>query len=150
MSVTVEITTKLVTITCCRTDCGILFAVPERWQQTRRRDHSDFFCPNGHPQRYNARSEEEKLREELASAQRSLKWQREDNRRLADDNMTLARSRTALRGVVTRLRRKAVAGECAFCGHRFPDVAAHVAELHPGVEPEASDSDEQGTDVDAV
>jgi hypothetical protein len=140
---TIQVTADLITETCCRSDCGILFAVPADWQARKRRDHTNFYCPNGHDQHYVGKTEEEKLKEELKRTRENLEWHRERGDRLADDNMTLARSRTALRGVVTKLRRKAASGECAYCHERFPDVAAHVAELHPDVQAEASDADEE-------
>lgn len=138
----VTIGLDLMILTCCQAGCGLSFAVPEHWYRKRREDHSWWYCPNGHQQHFAAKSEAEKLREQLARTERDLKWQADRSRRLADDNMTLARSRRALRGVVTRLKRQAVAGRCAFCDHEFPDVVAHVAEAHPGIATEASDEDE--------
>lgn len=107
MPTTIEISTNLVTVTCCNTACGILYAVPERWNRVKRSDHTDFYCPNGHSQGYADQTEEEKLR-----------------------------------GVVTKLKNRAAAGRCAFCDHEFDDVAAHVAQEHPGVVTDATDEDE--------
>lgn len=156
--VTVEVTANLVTETCCRAGCGVLFAMPADLQKRLRADHRDFYCPNGHNQYYSAKTEAEKLRDELAAAKRDAKFYAERSDRLANDNMTLARSRTALRGVVTRLKRKAIAGECAFCHQRFTDVAEHVAQEHPGVSTEAvedgsddiCDADHQNGQTDAM
>jgi len=128
---TIDVFTQLETITCYRSDCGILFAVPALWQQSKRRDHSNFYCPNGHSQGYLAKSREEELAEKLAhmTASRDRHVKRADQ--LADDNMTLANQKRALKGVATKLRRKAASGTCAWCSHTFPDVAAHVAAEHP-------------------
>lgn len=50
-------------ITCC--NCGIIFAVPEHWESSRREDHQNFWCPNGHQQAFLSKSETEKLRTDL-------------------------------------------------------------------------------------
>lgn len=141
--VTIEVAASLVTETCCRSDCGILFAVPADWQQRRRRDHTNFYCPNGHSQVYAAKSEEEKLRDELASKERSLRWESDRRKRAEESAMNLARSRSALRGQVTKLKNKAKAGECAFCHEQFANVAAHVQAEHPGVSTDATEEDER-------
>lgn len=149
MPTTVEISTTLVPITCHVSYCGILFAVPERWNRSKLQDHSTFYCPNGHAAMYAGKTEEEKLREQLTRTEAVLSRERDLGKRLADDNMNLANSRRALRGVVTRLRNKAAAGRCAFCDHEFPDVAAHVAAEHPGVVTDATPADEaEPTDGD--
>lgn len=138
----IEVATELDTITCYKTDCGILFAVPALWMENKRRDHSDFTCPNGHHQAFLKKSREDELKDELARTKRTLDYFREDNHRLNDDKTKLKRQVSAQRGVATRLRNKAIAGECAFCHQRFPDVAEHVQAEHPGeaAEEEGSES----------
>lgn len=129
---TIEVTTQLDTITCYRTDCGILFAVPVHWKATKLRDHKDFWCPNGHPQAYLSKSNEEKLQEELKRTKATVDYLRSDNHRLADDKTRLKHQVRAHKGVATRLRNKAIAGICAFCSCEFPNVAEHVRTDHPG------------------
>lgn len=46
--------------------CGISWAVPLPFQQKRKKDHVTYFCPNGHGQHWTGKSEEERLRDELA------------------------------------------------------------------------------------
>lgn len=128
----VEVTTALVTITCYRTDCGILFAVPEHWQATKLRDHEDFWCPNGHSQAYLGKSQEEKLRDELARVRKIAEMERKTSARLEEDKIRLKHQVRAQKGVATRLRNKAIAGICAFCEHEFANVAEHVKTAHPG------------------
>lgn len=128
----VEVATELDTITCYKTDCGILFAVPVLWLNNKRRDHSSFTCPNGHSQGFFGKSKEEQLKEELAKTKKTLDYFREDNHRLNDDKRRLKRQAAAQKGVATRLRNKAIAGICGFCEHEFANVAEHVKQEHPG------------------
>lgn len=130
--VMIDVSVNLVTETCCRSDCGILFAVPEDWQRQRRRDHTNFYCPNGHHQAYLAKSKEEQLRDELAKTRQSVEYYRKATARLEDDKTKLKHQVRAQKGVATRLRNKAIAGICAFCEHEFPNVAEHVKAEHPG------------------
>jgi hypothetical protein len=129
--VTIDVSVNLVTETCCVSTCGILFAVPEDWQRQRRRDHTNFYCPNGHHQAYQAKTKEEQLRDELAKAKQALDYQRQRGDRLEDDKTHLKHQVRAQKGVATRLRNKAIAGICAFCEHEFANVAEHVRAEHP-------------------
>ena len=106
----VEVATELDTITCYRTDCGILFAVPVLWMENKRRDHSDFTCPNGHHQAYLAKSKEEELKDELKRARGIAEAERAYAARLDEDKTRLKHQLRAQKGVVTRLRNKAIAG----------------------------------------
>jgi hypothetical protein len=62
-------TTNFETIECC--ECGILFQIPESYDENRREDGGEFFCPNGHGQSYtNTPSEKiKKLESEKTSLQ---------------------------------------------------------------------------------
>lgn len=138
---TLQLGVELEMLTCYLRTCGIQFAAPADWLDRRRRDHAEFHCPNGHAQSFQAKTKEELLREELQRTKRTVDYLRTDNQRLADQRATLKRSVAAQKGVATRLRNKAIAGECAFCHQRFPDVAEHVQAEHPG----ESAADEDGS-----
>lgn len=127
----VEVAIELQTITCYLGTCGITFAVPTLWHAAKVSDHTDFVCPNGHYQHFLAKTKEEQLREELQKARNALDYQRKRGDRLEDDKQHLKRQVSAQRGQVTKLKRKAAAGECAFCHQQFPDVASHVESEHP-------------------
>jgi hypothetical protein len=138
----IAVATELDTITCYRTDCGILFGVPPLWMANKRRDHSDFTCPNGHPQAFIRKSKEEELKEELARTKRTVDYLRSDNHNLQEQKARLKRSVAAQKGVATRLRNKAIAGQCAFCHETFPNVAEHVQAEHPSEAAEVEEGDE--------
>lgn len=52
--------------------CGVTFAIPTPLEQNLRDKHTNFYCPNGHDLHYPAKSEAEKLREQLNEANRKL------------------------------------------------------------------------------
>jgi hypothetical protein len=114
---------ELVELSCG--SCGTAFAIAEQLYKQRRKDHGSFYCPNGHNRYFPGESEEEKLRRQLKAQQ---DYAESLNSRLDQRE----RSLSATRGVVTKLRKRAVAGACPFGCHRtFANVARHVATVHP-------------------
>lgn len=111
-------------------NCGITFGVPNDWDDARRQDGLTFYCPNGHHQCYR-KTEVDLLRERLANTQAyrdslsAMLTHETDQRKAAE------RSAAALRGVVTRTKNRAQAGQCIACSRRFPNLTAHMAAMHP-------------------
>lgn len=138
---TITFTEKLYTQTCC--DCHMTFGVPDAFDAARREDHRRFFCPNGHGLSYYDKSEADKLREQLAAKDREIAAQRSrveaEQKRVAEARAqrdTAQRSLSATKAVVTRTKKKIVAGRCPCCSHQFKDLKVHMATQHPAYDPE--------------
>jgi hypothetical protein len=116
------------TVTNCG-DCGIPFAIPRDLYADRRKDGRSFYCPNGHFISY-AETENQRLARELA-------YQKDRRAAIAAERDQIQASLSATRGVVTRMRNRAIAGECSFCGQHLHDLARHVARMHPNEKAEA-------------
>jgi chromosome segregation ATPase len=138
---TITVETHLVTQACV--SCGMLFAVAEDYDRRRREDHQQFYCPAGHSQVYSGKSEAERLREQLAAKEREVlaaksrieaEQQRTANARSERDAVT--RSLRATRAVVTRTKKKIVAGRCPCCSHQFKNLRDHMAKEHPKYDPD--------------
>ena len=84
-------------LSCC--NCGITFAIPNDFDNGRRKDHNNFYCPNGHPLSYNKKSEEDILSEKLSKCNMTI-------RNLSDDQKFLSDSNRSLRGVITKQKKK--------------------------------------------
>ncbi len=124
MTKTVSIETELVPLDCA--SCGTTFAITRRYMTARRRDHANFWCPNGHCNIYKGESDLE-----LAERQR-----REANARavhLKDQLDAERRSNAAIRGHLTRARNRIANGVCPVkgCRRHFDNVQAHMATVHP-------------------
>jgi len=52
------------TVQCA--DCGIDFCLPDQLHRARLNDHANFYCPHGHSNYYPGKSEEAKLRDQIA------------------------------------------------------------------------------------
>lgn len=126
---TIEVTTTLATNTC--TQCGTLYAMPVRMQQERRRDHATFYCPQGHQQYYPGKSDEEKLREQLATANKRIGWAETRAQAAQDQADTAEHRRRAQKAVTTKLKKRIAAGVCPCCRRNFQDLHRHMAGQHP-------------------
>lgn len=110
--------------------CGITHAIPQELKDHQTRQHRDgrqqinIYCPLGHTYIIAGEGEAKKLQRQLGYAQDSLAATR------AELDQTKG-SLTATKGVVTRMRKRAIAGACQFCHRHFTNVARHMATQHP-------------------
>jgi hypothetical protein len=118
---------RLVATSCW---CGIGHAIPEDLYNAASRDHTkSVYCPLGHEWVFTGETEAQKLARQLTAQQ---EYADSLNRRLTDEQ----NHSRAVRGVVTKLRKAAINGQCAFCHRHFANVARHMATQHPREIPE--------------
>ena len=84
-------------ITCYK--CGISFWVKSQYKNDLIECQNTFYCPNGHPQCFNGKTEAEKQREAKERYKRWYEQARAEIYRLANSNR-------ALKGVITRQKKK--------------------------------------------
>jgi len=84
--------------------CGVSFWITKSYQKELRRCHNTFYCPNGHSQNYPAKTEGEKAIEER---DRYKRWYNDQK----ETSQSLARSNSALRGVIERNKQVPKGGE---------------------------------------
>lgn len=116
---------KTFTVQSC-INCGVDFAMTDDLMGQRRRDGMDFYCPNGHPQRY---TETDATR--LKKAQEALERARAAEVHLRDQRDAAERSASAYKGQVTRIKKRVGNGVCPCCGRSFQQLARHMATKHP-------------------
>jgi len=85
--------------------CGITYALPKSFVQKKRDDHSTFYCPNGHRRHFPQMSDEEKLQEQLKHCQADRDFWMDGHDTAVKRQAALKRSRGALRGVITRMKK---------------------------------------------
>lgn len=112
---------------CC--SCGVPFGMAREYMEKKRRDHSTFHCPNGHAQHYTGETEEARLK-------RQLKYANDERARITAERDQIEASRRAYKGQATKLRNRALAGECPVCGQHLRDLARHMGRQHPDEKPE--------------
>lgn len=105
-------------------ECGVTFGMTEEFIAQRRADHRGFHCPNGHSRYYPQKSEAEKLRDRLRSAEARLTH--------TQDQLQMTEyQRRAQKGQNTRLKNRIAAGVCPCCNRSFQDLRRHMAGQHP-------------------
>lgn len=118
-----QIHTSVLTVIECG-ECGITFGMTEEFIKQRRADHHSFYCPNGHSRYYPQKSEAEKLRDRLRSAEAQLTH--------TQDQLQMTEyQRRAQKGQNTRLKNRIAAGVCPCCNRSFQDLRRHMAGQHP-------------------
>lgn len=119
----IHLEVDMVVDSCWHEGCGQPFAMSRRFERARVRDGGSFYCPAGHKLYYGEGSaaREKRLREQ---AEATAKIER--RKRLAAE-----RSKNAVRGHLTRAKRRANSGTCPHCARSFKQVKEHIARMHP-------------------
>lgn len=103
--------------------CGIEFAAPANYVKKRREDAADFYCPNGHSQRY-TKSKVQILEEKLAEEQRKREW--------AEKGRDTARRAEAIAaGKLKAMKHRVKNGVCPRCKRSFENLQRHMKTKHP-------------------
>ena len=123
------VTVKLVAVTCC--NCGVAFGMSDDFHERRRRDHGLFYCPAGHSQHFTGKSDIEKLREELAVKEQSV-------RHVQQQAEFQRKEAIAAKAAATKLRNRVSKGVCPCCNRTFTNLARHMKTKHPE-QPEAKE-----------
>jgi hypothetical protein len=108
------------------------FGMDREFYNARRRDHASFSCPAGHAQHYTAKSESERLKDELENMRGTAKWYEDAYARQQVERQRLQRVVSAKKGTITKLKKRAANGVCPCCTRTFANVARHMATKHPG------------------
>lgn len=118
----------LTTCTCYK--CGILFAMPAHYHQELRATARDFWCPSGHPQAY-VKSTVDHLKEQVEAQKRNAKWWEDQAHTRGQQRDLAQRQARALKGVVTKVKKRVGNGVCPCCTRTFANLARHMTCKHP-------------------
>lgn len=117
MSAVLKFDYALETMECA--NCFMVIALPKRFIADRRDDHRTFYCPVGHHNFFPAKSEAEKLREQLEhekqrtfTAQQQTRMEREQREKLE------------------RKLKRVSGGACPECNRHFKNVERHMKSKH--------------------
>lgn len=123
--------------------CGVVFGIESSHNAVLRETHRDFYCPNGHAQHWLAETDAERLAKELRAQRdqtaREKHWREQAETRARNIRLEKEHVERRLRGtksVVTRMKRRAIAGRCPCCSHEFKDLKRHMKTQHPRFDPD--------------
>lgn len=112
-------------------NCGCTYGITTAYERDRRKDHKTWYCPNGCARHYPQKNVEEQLRAELARTEGQVAVER-TRAQEAEREAVFERNRArALKGHLTRARRRAAAGICPCCKRSFKQVRDHMQGQHP-------------------
>lgn len=115
--------TQTLTLIHCAA-CGVPFGITGDFEQRRRADHKKFYCPTGHSNVFNGKTDTEKQRERAERLERQLA-----NR---DEDLRAAKVAHAVtKGKLTKTRNRIARGVCPCCNRSFANLARHMAGQHP-------------------
>lgn len=118
--------------------CGVWFGMARTFVKQRDADGLTFYCPNGDKIRY-AAAELTALKAELDQARADAAFKRNEIARLE-------RSRSAVKGQLTKARKRAAAALCPVpgCKRQIVQMARHLATVHPEFVADHEDHDHDG------
>lgn len=122
-------TGTLEVITCG--GCGITFGMEETFYNLRKSDHKNWHCPNGCERHFTSKSEADKLREELNSANNLLAIRQSI---ISDKNQRIEQlgySVRSLKAAKTKILNRVKNGVCPCCNRTFKDLQNHFKSKHP-------------------
>lgn len=120
-----------IVITCCNTDCGISFAVPNWWNKGKRDTHTWFHCPNGHRQKYMEETEEEKMRRERDIARQQVARAEDEKREAVARAERATKKADKAEAARKRVVKRAAVGVCPCCSRTVGQLARHMKTKHP-------------------
>jgi len=115
-------------------NCGMEFGISVDFETRRRDDHKSFYCPNGHPQSFPGKTENEKeiARLKLELNSRELEAKRATERaKWAESSAHGARiSAGRAKAAMARVSARVHAGVCPHCNRTFKQLASHMKQKH--------------------
>ncbi len=116
-----EIQDTLTVLDCA--SCGVVFAITDDLEQRRRADGKQFYCPNGHTNVFKE--------SDVARLQRQLETAKRDGRFYEQRWQDEKRSKAAIKGQLTKTKKRVSNGVCPCCNRHFVDLERHMNGQHP-------------------
>lgn len=114
-------TLTLTEATCAH--CGTHFAIDAFLQRQFRENAITFYCPNGHKLWYEI-SKADELKKENQNLRNRVAWAETEAEQAKKE-------KTALKGQLTKTRKRIANGVCPCCHRTFKQLAAHMDNKHP-------------------
>jgi hypothetical protein len=134
----IRVGTRLVPVTCA--SCGVVFGLNDGHEGHLRRSHQGFYCPNGHSNYWSGQNDAERYKALYEQEQKRTEAARLDANHQREQRQAEERRARALKGVVTRTKRRVAHGVCPCCNRTFRDLAQHMSGQHPDYVKTAKDA----------
>lgn len=118
----------MVEATCC--NCYTHFGMDQTLYNRLQANGGTFWCPLGHAQHYTD-TEIQRLKKQLKNANDRMNYAEQRAECKAIEAEEAKRSRTAIKGQLTKTRKRIVNGVCPCCHRTFHQLASHMQQKHP-------------------
>lgn len=130
---TYAVSTTLIVWECPSEGCGIVYGIPKEFADSLHANGGSYYCPNGHRLSWRE-TDADRLRKKLNAAERRAESSEQAARYQREQRLRIERSNIALRGHLTRMRRRIAAGVCPVPGCKrtgFTQTVRHIRAKHP-------------------
>jgi hypothetical protein len=114
------------TYACCV--CGVMFALEATYDNKRRQDGKEFYCPNGHNLHYGGSKSKDDEINRLAKTLERAEALYAAEKQAADKLMA---ERNAAKKELSRIKTRVKNGVCPCCNRTFVDLQRHMKTKHP-------------------
>lgn len=137
MGTTFVVNTSLTTVVCG--ECSGTYAIQERYREECQKKGESWTCPyckTGWG--YSGNSDNEKLKRENERLQCRITNLACQVTQRSHERDHFRKSRDAIKGVVTKIKKRVANGVCPCCKRSFANLHAHMANQHPAYAEPAS------------
>ena len=110
--------------------CSIIYALPEGRLNRCEENGENWYCPNGHSLVFITTKVQEKEKE-IERLKASLNYSNQRAELHQQNYINAERKRAALKGVITKTKKRAANGVCPCCNRYFVNVHRHMQSKHP-------------------
>lgn len=104
-------------------NCSMAFGMSANFIKRRRDDHKMFYCPAGHNNYYNGKTEAQRLRDELTKKEASLEQERARAAQARHERDQVAKAHR-------KMRKRVMNGVCPCCNRSFENLRRHMETQH--------------------
>lgn len=115
-------------------DCGITYAVPDRWLKEKQDTNGAFWCPNGCERHFcgeTASAKAKRLERELRQTSDDRDWFKRRTDELANEAEHERNRAKGYKGQLTKVKKRISNGVCPCCNRFFENLHRHMATKHP-------------------
>lgn len=125
----VNFTAELVSITCG--SCGGIYAIAARYYQEKYQKGGYWHCPYCQCGWGFGTSEIDRIKAQLATKEREIEQERKRKEWAEQEARVTERRRRALKGQITKVKKRIGHGVCPCCNRSFENLRRHMATKHP-------------------
>jgi uncharacterized protein (UPF0212 family) len=103
--------------------CGVYYGLDKDYYDKKYENNGSWYCPNGHSIVF-TKSQPDVLKQQVKDLENRLAAQKAHTE-------SIKRSRSAIKGQLTKAKKRIGAGVCPCCNRQFSNLREHMGHMHP-------------------